>query len=282
MRVILWICVILLLQVSWSWGKVYKWIDDDGKVHFTDNPSTIPNAYRQQLEPRPSQTTPSMRLAERQARSQPYALIASTRAARPSRAFVVPFQRDGNALLVQATLNGFARAPMVVDTGASLTVISTQMARRAGLDLARAALIAMRSVSGTFLAHLTKVRSMQVGDAVLKDVEVVVHDILPGRARGLLGMSFLDHFDMTLHTLQDAMRLKPLNDAAGAALYGGKPQSWWRSKFRFYRQQVSLLSGYIAEQSTPQLEQSRRYFQSELARLERRATLASVPRAWRY
>ena len=255
MRVILCVCVILLLQVPWSWGKVYQWVDDDGKAHFTDNPSAIPNTSRQQKKPR---------------------------AAHPSQNFVVPFQRDGNALLVQATLNGFARAPMVVDTGASLTVISTQTARRAGVNLAGAALIAMRSASGTFLAHLTKIRSMQVGDAVLKDVEVVVHDILPGRARGLLGMSFLDHFDVTLQTLQNTMQLKPIGHVAGALLYGGKPQSWWRNKFRFYRWQVSFLTSYMAEQTSPQLEQSRRYFQSELARLERRAIQAAVPDAWRY
>jgi clan AA aspartic protease (TIGR02281 family) len=282
MRVILWACVILLLQVSWSWGKIYQWVDNKGRVHFTDNPATIPDAYRNQIETHTSRGIPSDHLAPRQARSQPKASATPSRAIPPPQAFVVPLKRAGNALFVQATLNGFVHVPLMVDTGASFTVISTQTAQRLGLNLERAAMIPMQSASGPFLAHLTKVRSMKVGDAAVKDVEVVVHDISPGREQGLLGMSFLDHFNVTIHTLQDAMNLKPLDQVAGMSLYGGKPQSWWQSRFRFYRQQVSLIDAYLARRDSSQLEQSRRYFRSELAMLERRARLASVPRAWRY
>ncbi len=284
MRVILWTCVILLLQTSWGWAKIYKWTDHNGKVHFTDNPATIPAAYRDQIETHASEPAPSDDLAPRQTRSQPNAAatLSRSRATRPSQAFIIPLKRSGTSLFIQVTLNGFVRVPLMVDTGASLTVISTKTAQRLGLDLDRAALIPMRSASGVFLAHLTKVRSVKVGDAMVRDVEVVVHDISPGREQGLLGLSFLDHFNVTIHALQDAMNLRPLDQVAGAPLYGGKPQRWWQSKFRFYRRQVSLIAAYLAERNSPQLEQSRRYFQSELAALERRARLASVPRAWRY
>jgi clan AA aspartic protease (TIGR02281 family) len=278
MRVILWACVFLLLQVPWGWGKIYKWTDDNGKVHFTDNPATIPDAYHNQIETHASHRSASDDLVPRQVRSQP----TPSHAARPPQAFVVPLRRTGNALLVQVTIDGFVRAPLMVDTGASFTVIATQTAQRLGLNLHRAATIPMRSASGVFFAHFTKVRSIKVGDAVVKDVEVVVHDISPGREQGLLGMSFLDHFNVTIHTLQDAMDLTPLDQVAGMPLYDGKPQSWWQNKFRFYRRQVSYIDTYVADDNSPQLEQSRRYFQSELAMLERRARLASVPRAWRY
>ncbi len=282
MRVILWACVILLLQVPWSWGKIYKWTDSNGKIHFTDNPARIPDAYRHQIETHTSKEVLSNPFVPRPARPQPNVSAAPSGATHPSQTFVVPLKRAGNAWFIRATLNGFARASLMVDTGASLTVISTQTAQRLGLNLDRAALIPMRSASGTFLAHLTKVRSMKVGNALVKDVEVVVHDIAPGRERGLLGMSFLDHFNVTIHTLQDTMVLKPLDQVAGVSLYGGKSQSWWQSKFRFYRRQVSLIDAYLDKRNSPQLEQSRRYFRSELAILERRARLASVPRAWRY
>lgn len=282
MRIILWACVFLLVQVPWGWGKIYKWTDNHGKVHFTDNPATIPDAYHDRIETHTSHRAPSDDLVPRQVRSQPSASVTPSRAASPPQAFVVPLKRAGNAFLVQATLNGFVRVPLMVDTGASFTVISTQTAQRLGLNLQRAATIPMRSASGVFFAHFTKVRSLKVGDAVVKDVEVVVHDIAPGREQGLLGMSFLDHFNVTIHTLQHAMNLKPLDQVAGAPLYDGKSQGWWQSKFRFYRRQVSFIDTYVAENNSPQLEQSRRYFQSELAALERRARLASVPRAWRY
>ncbi len=285
MRVILWACVMLLLQAPCGWSKVYKWVDRNGKAHFTDNPATVPNAYRDQIDAQPSES-PQPRVAEpSRAPAQLSVTPTPNRASsptRPAQVFLVPFKRVGNSMFVRATINGFVRVPLIVDTGASLTVISTATAKRLGLNLDRAAMIPMRSASGVFLAHLTKVRSMRVGDAAAKDVEVIVHDISPGREQGLLGMSFLDHFNVTIHSLQETMSLKPLDQVAGTPLYGGKPQSWWRRKFRFYRRQMSLVDTYLAKRSSSQLEQSRRYLQSELATLERRASLASVPRDWRY
>jgi clan AA aspartic protease (TIGR02281 family) len=195
---------------------------------------------------------------------------------------VAPLQRVGNAMVVQAMINGFVRAPLVVDTGAAFTVISTASARRLGLDLKRAAVIPMQSVSGTFLARLTKLRSLSVGGAMVSDVEVIVHDTSPGEHVGLLGMSFLDSFQVTISAASHTMRLTPLQQDAHSAWVGGKPEDWWRRKFRFYRQQLAQIDAYLASNPAPELEQTRRYFRTELASLERRASRAAVPRKWRY
>jgi Domain of unknown function (DUF4124) len=44
----LWIALVWLIWVSLSpaLAEVYRWTDDAGKVHLTDNPDTIPPAYR--------------------------------------------------------------------------------------------------------------------------------------------------------------------------------------------------------------------------------------------
>src|SRR5215475_364781 len=44
----LWIALIWLIWVSVSpaLAEIYRWTDDAGKVHLTDNPDTIPPAYR--------------------------------------------------------------------------------------------------------------------------------------------------------------------------------------------------------------------------------------------
>jgi len=211
MRVILWACVILLLQVPWSWGKIYKWTDNNEQIHFTDNPAKVPEAYRNQIETHTSKEPHSDYLVPRLAQDKPHVSATPSRATRPPQTFVIPLKREGKALFVQVSFNDLVSVPLMVDTGAALTVISTKTAQRLGLDLDRVALIPMRSTSGTFLAHLTKVRSMRVGNAIVKDVEVIVHDIAPGREQGLLGMSFLDHFNVTIHTLQAAMVLMPLD-----------------------------------------------------------------------
>ncbi len=277
MRVVVLACVIVLLQVCVAFGEIYRWVGQDGTVHFTDNPAAIPPPYRNQTEVRSGDTRP---LPPTQQTTPGPAKVE--RKPQVSRGIVVALQRVGNALFAQATLNGFVRVPLVVDTGAAFTVISTTSAQRLGLNLDQAAILPMQSASGTFLAHLTKVRSLTVGAATVHDVEVIVHDTSPGQDTGLLGMSFLDHFLVTISAANNAMRLMPLEQMVDAPLVGGKPENWWRRKFRFYRQQMALIDAFLATNTSPQLEQTRRYFQTELASLERQASRAAVPRQWRY
>jgi hypothetical protein len=52
-RIAVWLSV---LWVGVAWGQMYKWTDQQGTVHFTDNVSQIPPAYRakaQMLETSP-------------------------------------------------------------------------------------------------------------------------------------------------------------------------------------------------------------------------------------
>jgi clan AA aspartic protease (TIGR02281 family) len=277
MRVVVLTCVVLLLPLSVAVGKIYKWVDRHGTVHFTDNPDAVPMPYREQIETS-SEPEPPPRPRLQPQTPQP----VPVRTLRAPQGSVAPLQRVGNAMVVQAMLNGFVQTPLVVDTGAAFTVISTASARRLGLDLQRAAVIPMQSVSGSFLARLTKVQSISVGDATVDDVEVIVHDMSPGENVGLLGMSFLDSFQVTISAASQVLRLTPLHQDANSAWFGGKPEDWWKRKFRFYRQQLAQIDAYLASKPVPELEQTRRYFRAELASLERRASRAAVPRKWRY
>jgi hypothetical protein len=45
--------IAIWLSVCWvelAGGQIYKWIDRQGHVHFTDNPSRIPSEYRDNVE----------------------------------------------------------------------------------------------------------------------------------------------------------------------------------------------------------------------------------------
>ena len=44
----LWIAFVWLIwaSVSPALAEVYRWTDEAGKIHLTDNPETIPPAYR--------------------------------------------------------------------------------------------------------------------------------------------------------------------------------------------------------------------------------------------
>lgn len=141
-------------------------------------------------------------------------------------------------------------------------------------------MIPLRSASGIFLAPLLKVPSIAVGDATVLDVEVIVHDATPG-IDGLLGMSFLDSFLVTISTSTERLVLTPLADEAEPEVYGGRPKDWWVRKFRFYRTQIDSLRNYLDGRSAPQVERTLRYLRIELDALDRQASLAGVPRRWR-
>jgi hypothetical protein len=40
------ITIFLILIPSLSFGEIYKWKDENGKTHFTDNLETVPSEYR--------------------------------------------------------------------------------------------------------------------------------------------------------------------------------------------------------------------------------------------
>ncbi len=232
--------VILLLALALAYAEIYKWVDRDGRVHFSDTLAGIPPEYRDRIEEKVG-LTPTSRSDPTPQRVTPERL--SIAPVPPS--YAVPLRRDGNAMLVEALVGGTVRTRLLLDTGAEFTVLSTAAARRLALNLGSAAVIPLRSASGVFFAPMIKVQSITVGDATAYDVEVIVHDATPG-LDGLLGMSFLDNFLVTISTSDARLILTPLTDSIDAELYGGHPKDWWIRKFRFYRTQIESLKGHFS------------------------------------
>ena len=267
--------VILLLTLAPAYAEIYKWVDRDGRVHFSDTLAGIPSEYRDHIEEKAGLTATS-RSDPAPQRVPPKRL--SSVLAPPS--YAVPLRRDGNAMLVEALVGGTVRTRLLLDTGAEFTVLSTAAAQRLALNLGSAAVIPLRSASGVFFAPMMKVHSIAVGEATAYDVEVIVHDATPG-LDGLLGMSFLDNFLVTISTNDEKLILTPLIDNMDAELYGGHPKDWWIRKFRFYRTQIESLKGYFGSRYTLEMERTLRYFRTELEALESQASQAGVPRRWR-
>ena len=267
--------VLLLLALGPAYAEIYKWVDRDGRVHFSDTLAGIPPEYRDRIEEKAGLTSTS------RSGPAPQRVTPERRSGAPAPpSYAVPLRRDGNALLVEALVGGTVRTRLLLDTGAEFTVLSTAAARRLALNLGNAAVIPLRSASGVFFAPMIKVHSIAVGDAAAYDVEVVVHDATPG-LDGLLGMSFLDNFLVTISTSDERLILTPLTESVDAELYDGHPKDWWIRKFHFYRTQIESLKGYVGSRYALEVERTLRYFRAELETLERQASLAGVPRRWR-
>jgi len=270
-------CVLLLLTLVPAYAEIYKWVDRDGRVHLTDTPAGIPPESRDRSEEK-ARPAPAPQSAPAPPQTRPERFSIAPPPA--STSYEVPLWREGNAMLVEAVINSTMHAHLLLDTGAEFTVLSTAVARRLALNLQDAAVVPLRAASGEFFAPMMKVQSITVGDAAVRDVEVIVHDATPG-LDGLLGMSFLDNFLVTISGSDHKLILTPLTESPHAELYGGHPQDWWVRKFRFYRSQIDSVKRSMGMRYTPELERTLRYFRVALEALDLQATHAGIPRRWR-
>ena len=90
---------------------------------------------------------------------------------------------------------------MALDTGATYTLIPRGVAEELGcepgLSLRKVSLMTASAVEAAPLVVMNRVHALGVSAL---DVDVVCHDLPSGsRVKGLLGLSFLKHFDMDLY-----------------------------------------------------------------------------------
>lgn len=99
--------------------------------------------------------------------------------------------------LVSGAINGVP-ARMLLDTGASLVSISPSAAKRMGLDSGGGRKITLNTANGQAQGTAVTLRSVEaLGGSVPNVAAVIMSSDLKG-AEVLLGMSFLQHFDLNI------------------------------------------------------------------------------------
>lgn len=126
----------------------------------------------------------------------------------------VPVQFAGDSMLVRAMFNGTQPAVLLLDTGASLTVIRPLVLTRLGISMPRDARRERLHVAGggTMEVAFVRLASLQIGHARLENFEVGVAEVAPESAilDGLLGADFLQRFRVTLDRHARKLTLAPL------------------------------------------------------------------------
>lgn len=100
----------------------------------------------------------------------------------------VPLGRDGH-FWIRASVNGTPQR-FLVDTGATLTAISPDLAEAAGLEpqpLRQPVLL--RTANGTVPARLVSIGELRLGSVIARDLDAVVAPGMEGTS--VLGMNFL-------------------------------------------------------------------------------------------
>ena len=282
MRLFILLIMMLAVFVPSSYGEMYKWVDEKGTVHFTDDLSSIPEKYRQDAETRkPSKETSPPQPLERP-KSSPRA-----KASEPE-GITVDLVRRGELSLAEVILNGRIKQYFIVDTGASFTLINRPTAKELGITIDESTpYLPIFTASSLIFTPLVTLSSIRVGEAEVENVDVLIHD-MPTSTAGLLGNSYLNKFKVTIDSVNGKMTLNSTQGIPSPDRPGGYGKDFWVGQFRFYNrvlEEMRRIKGrYEGRGSSSELTRvnnSIRYFENQLNELERKASFAGVPRSWR-
>jgi aspartyl protease family protein len=107
----------------------------------------------------------------------------------------IKMEMGADVVLVDVRVNDRESGRFVVDTGATLVVLSKKFAERIALDLKNAPVIVAQTANGIGTGRLVSLDDVKVqGIRAARVTAAVVDDL--GDIDGLLGMSFLSRFDL--------------------------------------------------------------------------------------
>lgn len=164
-------------------AEMYKWVDRQGNTYLTDNLFNVPQEYLSQI-------------------------ITYQESKSPSDSGDIPLTKTEIGYVIDAKLNGVADLKLLLDTGATATVISPSALARGGVAMPANRDIRVRTAGGDVQAGSVQVMSLTVGDIKRPNVRVIAHDAVPG-ADGLLGMDFLGAYRFEILTYGPKLRLSP-------------------------------------------------------------------------
>ncbi len=123
----------------------------------------------------------------------------------------VSLQAFGNQFLVDVLLNNSQNAVLLLDTGASLSIISTELLAVLDIPYQRTIKTAWFSTAGGRIkAPIIKLNSIAMGEVVVENIEVgVIGEFDNKQFDGLLGMNFLRHFDFIIDQNKHKLQLSP-------------------------------------------------------------------------
>ena len=132
-----------------------------------------------------------------------------------SGARVVKLEKEGNSYFVKARINRKHSARLLVDTGATDVQISSELARKMGIETSGKGTVNCTLANGSVVPAIPIILDeIRVGSVNVKNVDalVLVHDYR-SYGDGLLGMSFLGHFAFELNTSRNELILRHIDDS---------------------------------------------------------------------
>jgi len=126
--------------------------------------------------------------------------------------YSVPVTASGDSVVVVAIANNNVSGKFTIDTGASMVTLSQAFARRASLTSTNTGKYEIFLADGSKrTVPSVTMDSFQVGNAKVGKLEAVVVPSVPGGGTdGLIGMNFLQHFQMHMDAANGKLTLRQL------------------------------------------------------------------------
>jgi len=172
----------------------YRYVDDLGVIHFTNDESTIPKQYQD--------TVTSAGEERKKKKAKELGL----------RTGVIKYKDYGKGKLVPVTING-VKKNFIYDPDASSTSINHKTEAELKLTKIPGSEAVAHTPSGGLLPiYMVEVTSIQIGAVELKTITAVVNDFddPAGEAAGILGMNDLENYEVDMDVQTKTMTIKPL------------------------------------------------------------------------
>ena len=221
--------LIFLLQATpLHAAEIYRWQDDAGKTHYSTNPPSHQvsgpieikrnNRWYRYTGEKDSQagSTQTQKGPIHYTTSFPTHTSEPIEIGTPDGQTIVPYHRQNSMIIVDVTVNERITRPFAVDTGASYTVISPEIARELYITPAYdAPEVTLQTANGRIQVPLVNLDSLKIGELETPNVTAAVHGIDDSsQISGLLGLNALNRFQMTVDSTAHRLIFKPLQQNA--------------------------------------------------------------------
>ena len=187
--------LICMLLPALALGDIYYWVDDQGTQNYTTRLESIPEPYRSKAISLPLPTSPA---------------VPPEITPKPLQKGLtkVPFT-PGSPVLVSVKINGAGPITLILDTGADRTLVSPSALQRLGIAGENVRGGVLRGVTGASYVEAIWVNSVEVEEARVGPLLIIVHEADLKGADGLLGRDFLANFNVTIDAKERIVTLAP-------------------------------------------------------------------------
>jgi len=204
--IVLAITSVLFCEIPSLSAAVYRWKNGKGQMHYSSRP---PTTSVKNLEVKQGD------------RWYPYSgLETPVPDTKKVSQAIVNYNKQNAVIVIRVTINNKIEKSFAVDTGASYTVISSEVAQALNLTPnPEIPPITLQTANGRIQAPLVNLESLTVGNLTTHNVAAAVHEVDDSsNIAGLLGLNFLNRFRMTVDSTRNQLVFEPVGSPSEYAV----------------------------------------------------------------